>query len=247
MKKLVTILTVGMMVAMTGCSTQEEVKPKTEQKIEQETVKEETIKEINYDWSDSELAKTIPLPDTDKTFIEEDRDDLFWVNINGDEEAFKSYVGKCKEKGFTIDISEIEDEAYAAYNKDGDHISLWLDGTQYELTLKASKIKDSITWPSAGMSKLIPKPESTIGTVSVDSTNQFAAYIGDTTEDQFKAYVEECIANGFEYDYTKSDTYFSGKNRNGDGLYLSYEGVNTMHINLMSMELVDDNWTPPAE
>lgn len=139
MKKLVTMLTVGMIVAMTGCSTQEGAKPKTEQ----EPVKEVVVKEPEFDWSDSELVKDVPLPETDSTSIEEDRDDLFWVYINGD-------------------------------------------------------------------------------------------------KDTFKAYVEKCVANGFDQDYSKGDTYFSGKNKNGDYIHLSYGGVKTMHVNIMSAEILSE-------
>lgn len=236
MKKLVTMLTVGMIVAMTGCSTQEGAKPKTEQ----EPVKEVVVKEPEFDWSDSELVKDVPLPETDSTSIEEDRDDLFWVYINGDKDTFKAYIEKCEESGFNIDIHEIEDEAYAAYTKDGRHLSVSLDGTQYELTVKESKIKDSITWPTSGMAKMIPNPEKKVGTIAVDSSNQFTAYVGEMSEDEFKAYVEKCVANGFDQDYSKGDKYFSGKNKNGDYIHLSYGGVKTMHVNIMSAEILSE-------
>ena len=233
MKKLVTILTIGM-VALTGCSTQEDVKPKAEQ----EPVKEEVVKEPEFDWSNSELVKDVPLPETDSTSIEEDDDDIFWAYINGNEETFKEYVEKCKESGFNIDIREIEDEVYAAYKEDGRHLSVSLDGTQYELVVKESNIDEKITWPTSGMAKMIPNPEKTVGSIAVDSSNQFTAYVGEVREDEFKAYVEKCIASGFECEYTKGDKYFSGKNKNGDYIHISHEGVNTMHINMMSAELV---------
>lgn len=244
MKKLVTILSITVLVALTGCSTQEDVKPKAEQ----EPVKEEVVvKEPEYDWSKRELVKNVPLPDTDSTSIEEDRDDLFWVYINGNSEDFKSYVEKCKVSGFNIDIREMDDAAYSAYNEDGVQVDINLNGTQYELVVKESKIKDDIVWSTTGMSNLIPKPDSTVGSIEVDSSNQFTAYVGKMSADEFRDYMEKCIANGFEYDYMKGDTYFDGRNKNGDHIHLSYGGVNTMYISLMSMELIDDGWTPPAE
>lgn len=242
MKKLVTILTVGMMVVMTGCSTQEEVKPKTEQ----EPAKEVVVKEPKYDWSDSELASTIPFPETDKTSIEEDIDNMFWVYVNGDKDSFVSYIEDCKDKGFDIDIREIEGETYSAYNKDGVYLSLNLDGTQFELTLKESMIKDEIVWPSTGMSSLIKNPNKSLGTVVVDSSDQFVAYVGEVTEEEFKTYMDDCISKGFKYDFNKGGKYFNGRNGDGDYLHLKYEGVNTMYISMMSAELIDDGWESPA-
>lgn len=238
MRKLVTILTITAMVALTGCSTQEEVKPKTNQ----EPVKEEVVKEPTYDWSDSELVKTVPFPETDKTSIEEDNDEMFWVYINGDKKSFTSYVEKCKKNGFNIDIQEIEGETFAAYNEDGTRLSLHLDGTQYELTVTESMIKDNIVWPSTGMSSLITNPNKSVGTVVVDSSDQFIAYIGDVTKEEFKTYMEGCISKGFKYDFSKGGTYFNGRNNDGDYIYLKYGGVNTMYISMMSAELMDDGW-----
>lgn len=253
MKKRVVLVLASLLISgacLTGCNTSTPDKEKpvaTEEQEKVEEVAKEPVKEIIFDWSDSELVKSVPLPETDKTSIEEDRDDLFWVYINGDKDAFKAYVEQCKEKGFNIDIKEFDDEMYSAYNENGEHLSLQLDGTQYELVVKETKIKGDITWPSAGMSTLIPVPKSTVGSISVDSSSQFVAYVGEMTEEEFKAYTEECIAKGFQYDYSKGDTYFDGRDHNGDHIHLSYGGVNTMYISLTSMELMDDSWTPPAE
>lgn len=253
MKKRVVLVLASLLIGgscLTGCntSTPEKEEPvATEEREKVEEVAKEPVNETTFDWSDSKLVKSVPLPETDKTSIEEDRDDLFWVYINGDKDAFKAYVEQCKEKGFNIDIKEFDDEMYAAYNEDGEHLSLQLDGTQYELVVKASKINGTIAWPNSGMAKLIPNPEKSVGSIVVDSSNQFTAYVGEMSEDEFKAYVEKCIANGFEYDYTKGDKYFSGRNKNGDYIHISYEGVNTMQISMMSMELMDDDWTPPAK
>lgn len=242
MKKLVTILTIGML-ALTGCSTQEDAKPKDEQ----EPVKEAVVKEPEFDWSDSELAKKIPVPKTDETNIEANDENVFYVYVNGDEDAFDSYIKECKEAGFTVDAQELDGTGiYAAYNKEGDHLGVVLNGTQYEVTVRKSKINGELKWPSTGISKLIPKPDSIVGTIGVDSSDQLTAYVGEITKEEFKAYVDDCISSGFEYDYNKGETYFDGRNKDGDYLHLSYEGIDAMNISLISMELMDDNWKAPT-
>lgn len=245
MKKRVLSIMLSLMVGSTcllGCdnnSKPEEKPAVTEEKMEtsaktnettEEVSSEESVDGVSFDWSDKEYVKNVPLPDTDKTSIQHDDDYAFWVHINGDKEAFTSYVEKCKEAGFNIQPQSIDGTLYAAYDKEGTYISVALDGTQYELVVRESKINNTFTWPSVGMATKIPKLDSTVGTVDVDTSSTFAVYVGEIEEDEFKAYVEECIGMGFNQDYQKGDTYFNGKNQNGDSIQIRYEGVNTMFI-----------------
>ena len=99
MKKKVLSIMLSLMVGSTclvGCNNNS--KPEEKPAVTEE--------KVSFDWSKQEFVKEVPLPDTDKTSIEEDDEDEFWVYINGDEEAFKAYVEKCKESGFTIDADE---------------------------------------------------------------------------------------------------------------------------------------------
>lgn len=223
MKKKALLIMLSLMVGSTclvGCNNNS--KPEEKPAVTEE--------KVSFDWSKQEFIKEVPLPDTDKTSIEEDDEDEFWVYINGDKEAFKAYVEKCKEAGFTIDADEWKDESYDAYNEKGTEISLSLDGTQYELSVKPSKARGSLTWPTAGVAAMLPTPESKVGSITIDSSKQFVAFVGEMDREKFKAYMDECVAKGFNCEYDKGDDYFNGKNQNGDKLHLEYKETGEMNI-----------------
>lgn len=79
-----------------------------------------------------------------------------------------------------------------------------------------------ITWPTTGMAALLPEPESTYGEIFTDSSDSFRAYIGNTTQEQYDAYVDACRSQGFTVDYSKGGSYFYALDANGNDLSLSY-------------------------
>lgn len=90
-----------------------------------------------------------------------------------------------------------------------------------------------IKWPTTGMAALLPKPESTFGKISTDSSDSFWAYIGNTSQEQYDAYVEACISQGFVVDYSKGESYYYALDEAGNDLSLSYtEDKSYMSIGL---------------
>lgn len=80
-----------------------------------------------------------------------------------------------------------------------------------------------IKWPTSGVAQRLPEPESKYGEISIDSATSFYAYIGNTTADQYDAYVEACQEAGFTVDYTKSETYYYADDEEGYQLSLVYD------------------------
>ncbi len=80
-----------------------------------------------------------------------------------------------------------------------------------------------LKWPTDGLAQMLPKPESTYGKISTESSTLFYAYIGDTSLDQYDAYVNACKAQGFTVDYSKSESHFDAENESGYDLSLRYE------------------------
>lgn len=78
------------------------------------------------------------------------------------------------------------------------------------------------TWPTSGLATLLPTPESTFGKVSIESSTSLYVYVGNTSEQQYDAYVEACREKGFTVDYTKGGDYFYASNAEGYDLSLSY-------------------------
>lgn len=78
-------------------------------------------------------------------------------------------------------------------------------------------------WPTSGLATMLPTPESSFGEISIDSSSAFDVYVGNTTQDQYDAYVEACQEKGFTVDYSKTDMYFNAENESGYSLMLSYD------------------------
>lgn len=75
-------------------------------------------------WPDSEIAKLLPVPESNTGKIEHETSSSFHIYVGKiTKEDFNTYVDSCKEKGFTSDYSS-SDDSYSADNTDGYHISL---------------------------------------------------------------------------------------------------------------------------
>ena len=80
-------------------------------------------------WPDSALAKLLPTPESTSGMIETDRADLLEIYIGGTtQEQYESFVGSCKEKGFTENYDSGTDYKncpfYHAENADGYRLKL---------------------------------------------------------------------------------------------------------------------------
>ncbi len=192
-------------------------------------------------WPTSELASMLPVPEGQLENLFE-FDDSFSICVeNVNEDAFKSYVANCKEKGFTIDAEESSDQ-YTAFNSEGYKLDLtyWTSLNRYDIDLSTPKATGDLTWPTFGLATLLPVPNSSKGDIYMEGSDEFGAYVGDTSIEDYKKYVDACIEAGFNIDYSKSEKHFSAENENGDSLYVDYEGFNIMDITVYSSDYLSD-------
>lgn len=81
--------------------------------------------ETAYKWSDSELAKKLPKPETKIVVPGFDDEDSFSADIYcADEDVYNNYIDACKEKGFDKNIDTNNEWMWDAENKEGDKLSL---------------------------------------------------------------------------------------------------------------------------
>ena len=78
----------------------------------------------------------------------------------------------------------------------------------------------------------MPVPQSNIGKVEWEADYGFVIYVGNTTVDDFNAYVDACIEKGFDVDYRRGDTYYYADNAEGYHVSVKYEGFNTMFVRI---------------
>jgi hypothetical protein len=199
-----------------------------------------TKNEKENTWPNRGISMVLPIPDSNKVTIDFDDDDSFSAHISdASEDDFEAYITKCAEQGFTIDSMSSSTE-YDAYNEEGYRLNLsyyaYESSKEISIQLDSPKVSGEFTWPAMGLATLIPVPDTSIGTINIDSSTQFNAYIGDMSIDSYNAYVNKCIEKGFVVDYNKDDKLFYADNADGISLRLEYEGFNTIYISMDAPE-----------
>lgn len=184
------------------------------------------------EWPTNGLAAMLPKPDSNEGDVVINDNDRFSASIDGyTQEKFDAYVAQCQEKGFTVEAQTNTDE-FDAYSEDGYHLSLrFYDSLEnMDIDLEAPIEMGPMTWPSAGAGSLVPAPTSTTGKIDSDSSSFFFAYVGETSSDDYAAYVDTCSAAGFNVDYDRGDTWYSASNADGVSLRIEYRGFSTMTV-----------------
>lgn len=187
----------------------------------------------SLDWPSSGLATMLPKPDSGTGNVVVNSDDSFSASVDGyTQEKYDSYVAQCQEMGFSVE-AENGTGTYAAYSEEGYHLSLSFFGSSdgsMNVTLDAPVEMGTISWPTAGAGSLAPAPTSTTGKIDSDSSTFFFAYVGETNEEAFAAYVDACSSAGFNVDYDRGDTWYGADNAEGVSLRVEYRGFNTMVV-----------------
>ncbi len=133
MKRIFTCCLMMLLVlSLAGCGSSEDSETKeeaAESETEDETGAAETYEEEPDDrnWSDSEIASFLAVPDSDNIEILEDTDDYFSFKVDdATRDDYETYVGACQYIGFSEDVSETED-SFEAASDDGYRISITYD------------------------------------------------------------------------------------------------------------------------
>ena len=198
-------------------------------------------KKGEFNWDEGSIANVLPHPGTDKIEIMIDDEDSFYATVEDySEEDYKSYVEKCKQMGFEVD-SEYDDSSFDAYNDEGYKLSLIYFGESgLSIDLEAPKGLSELKWPSSEIAQLLPIPKSNVGKIEWEASYGFVIYVGETSLDDYDAYVDECSEKGFTVDYQKGDDYYYANNADGYHLSLKYEGNNTMFVRIDEPDNAED-------
>ena len=198
-----------------------------------------------FDWTLLELHDMLPQPTSNFGQVYCDDEEELRLSVEEiTKEDYKAYLSACKKQGFTVD-AENSSGNYEAYNDSGFllRLTFYASMEEFNIELTAPMKMSALSWPTIGPGSLLPKPESNMGNVTNDSKHCFAAYIADTTKDQFEAYINKCIKAGFDVDYNKGDNFFNADNEEGCHLRLDYEGNNIMFIRI---DAPDDETPEPV-
>ena len=193
---------------------------------------EDKVQEIS--WENLILGENLPDFGYNEAEVVWDTDDnLILYFYDMESSKYESYIEECKKFGYTID-AEDSGANYTAYNQEGYYLHLqYLDFTDdKKLTIDLENPIESkqIIWPSSDLVKDLPIPQSLVGEVSTENSEAYAVYLVQIEPSYFSEYVSLCMDNGFNIDYSKSDTYFSAENDDGISLTVEYEGFNILYI-----------------
>ena len=100
------------------------------------------------------------------------------------------------------------------------------------VTIKDAMKMSTISWPTSDIAKLLPAPKSSYGRVEWVKDYGFVIYVGNTSIDEFNTYVDLCIEKGFDKNYTRTDEYFRGENKDRYSVTIEYRGYNTIFIRI---------------
>ncbi len=193
-------------------------------------------------WSELIIGEVIPEPTSNSGKVYSNSDNYLSVAIvELSFEQYKQYLAACKDKGFTVDSDETN-TFYDAYNKDGYKLHLYYYEGENELniSLTAPMEMSQITWSTSDYGKMLPAPKSTLGKIENDDKTGLTVYIGETSLDDYNAYVAACAEKGFTFNSKKTEKNFTASNSEGYALTVDYKGNNTMYISLKEPEFATE-------
>ena len=146
---------------------------------------------------------------------------------------YSKYVDACEEKGFTVEAEQSE-LPYYAYNSDGYKLSLYYDENDNKMNISVDAAEEygTLVWPDSVIASMLPAPKSTTGEIAQDDEKRFAAYVSNTSIEEFNAYVAACADKGFAEDVSESEKLYSAQNSDGYQLSVSYQGNGVMFISV---------------
>ena len=186
------------------------------------------------EWPADGLAALLPDPVGTVESVDTDDEKLDATFRDCSQDDYDAYLDACKEMGYTVDAEVDAIGGYSAYSEDGHHLELTYreSSEDIDVTLEAPLELTEIVWPTRGAGSLVPAPESATGLIDSDSSTFFFAYVGNTDEPAFSAYVNACTDAGFDVDYDKGDTWYYAYDNAGNYLSLNYQGFNIMTVRL---------------
>ncbi len=193
-----------------------------------------------FTWPTTGLATLLPEPASTWGTMPFNDDSYLSFEVRGcDEEAYLAYVEACQAKGFDVEPEWIGDCSYYAYDAEGNRLSLHLftSSSEMSVSIDGALELDELTWPTFGLAASLPAPVSHTGKVTTDSSSAWQATIGNTTLDDYAAYVDELLAAGFDQAYKRGDESFSGTNAEGIQVTVRYAGANRMTVRVESPDI----------
>lgn len=192
------------------------------------------IKVSALNWSEHKVSSILPEPkSTVGVFLVENDESNEIVVSDSTKDDFTAYGDACKDAGFIID-SESNSESYAAYDENGNRVSISYNSGNKEMTINFEYSMEfkKIIWPTVGVGTLAPVPNSLSGNVAIDYDWSYAVYLENVTREEYEAYVQKCIDAGFDKDVSNYGDSVRADYSNDININVEYKGFNIMCVSV---------------
>lgn len=179
-------------------------------------------------WSIIFMGDKIPEPSSKRIEIYDNEENKLWIEVhNTSVSKYYEYINSCKDKGYTI-VNDEFSNGYDSYNGEGYHLVLWYyeSKKQMSIQLEAPTKVGELNWNTHKVASILPKPQSSIGTFTVENEKTNTIIISDTTQEAFTAYCNACKEVGFIVDLESKSESYAAYDENGNKIRVSYNNGN---------------------
>lgn len=191
-------------------------------------------------WDELVMGDMLPTPNSLNGRITANSDTQLCIYLaDATKSVFSEYIQLCKTNGFTVDSTQ-NTTSYEAYNIDGYHLYLHFNESDSELLVELNDPvkRNTLNWSTVPLMKDVPTPPSNIGEFTSNYDWTVSVYILDVTYEEYEVYVDKCIEAGFTIDFSRYNYSFSGDDKKGNELNVSWEGNNTIKISVTNREFL---------
>ncbi len=189
---------------------------------------------VQYEWPSNGLSTYLTRPESVYGKIETDNETRFNIELYKISRSdFDDYAKACEKNGFNISITKT-DGVFYAYNENECSLDMFYDEDEetLELFLDAPIPMEEIKWPDNDLTKRIPKPNSLIGNIRWNNSENFGVYIDNITAGEYEEYVDRCIEAGFSIDYSRGEKTFSATDAEGYKIVVEKHLFEQMYISI---------------
>ena len=166
-------------------------------------------------WPEAGYGSELPVMPGTLDYVYSSKSGFNATSKNTDASDFVAYMKECKEAGYDIDAEET-DRSYLAYDEDDNKLEIRYSeySNRLDVTLDKGIVMTDFQWYNQGIAGELPEPkakQSCLKTLRNGDYDRFEIYVGDMTREEFQAYVNECVANGFVGQFDAAMDVFRGK------------------------------------
>lgn len=102
----------------------------------------------------------------------------------------------------------------------------------YDSEMESTEVLSDLIWPDSELANMLPIPKSTKGYVLWEYSDEISIYVGETTPEDYSAYITNCVEKGFSIASSKGEDFYYANNESGYRLSVNYQPEQAMVISV---------------